>query len=111
MSPCIFTSRSSVIYWLMREYSSAKFITLIIIFVLYYFIKILAVWQELLPYAVTKYIPKGRHFAAIVYTITDKVYNDWYQETIYTIEQIGFGKHIIDGISEDTLNKDYVKIK
>jgi hypothetical protein len=39
------------------------------------------------------------------------VYNDWYQETIYTIEQIGFGKHIIDGITEDTLNKDYVKIK
>ena len=55
--------------------------------------------------------PKGRHFAAIVYIITDKVYNDWYQETIYTIEQIGFGKHIIDGITEDALNKDYVKIK
>lgn len=55
--------------------------------------------------------PKGRHFAAIVYTITDKVYNDWYQETIYTIEQIGFGKQVIDGITEDVLNKDYIKIK
>ena len=55
--------------------------------------------------------PKGRRFAAIVYIVTDKVYNDWYQETIYTIEQIGFGKHIIDGIAEDVLNKDYVKIK
>lgn len=55
--------------------------------------------------------PKARRFAAIVYVVTDKVYNDWYQETIYTIEQIGFGKQVIDGITEDVLNKDYIKIK
>lgn len=55
--------------------------------------------------------PKGRHFAAIVYVVTGKWYNDWYQETIYTIEQIGFGKQVIDGITEDALNKDYIKIK
>lgn len=55
--------------------------------------------------------PKGRHFAAIVYVVTDKEYNDWTHETLYTIEQIGFGKHVIDGISEDALNKDYIKIK
>ena len=60
----------------MREYSSAKFITFIIIFVLYYFIKILAVWQELLPYAVTKYIPKGRHFASITVEFSPLVLAD-----------------------------------
>jgi hypothetical protein len=55
--------------------------------------------------------PKARYIAAIVYIVIDKVYNDWCQKTIYTIEQIGFGKHIIKEITEDTLNKDYVKIK
>lgn len=55
--------------------------------------------------------PKGRHFAAIIYVVTDKEFNEWTQETLYTIEQIGFGKSVIYGISEDTLNKDYIKIK
>ena len=41
-----------------------------------YFIKILAVWQELLPYAVTKYIPKGRHFASITVEFSPLVLAD-----------------------------------
>ena len=42
----------------------------------YYFIKILAVWQELLPYAVTKYIPKGRYFASITVEFSPLVLAD-----------------------------------
>ena len=58
-----------------------------------------------------KFRPIGRHFASSVYVITDKEFNEWTQETLYTIEHIGFGKSVIYGISEDALNKDYIKIK
>lgn len=54
---------------------------------------------------------RGRHLVSIIYIVIAKEFNDWTQETLYTIERTGFGKQIIDVISEDTLNKDYVKIK
>lgn len=54
---------------------------------------------------------RGRHLVTIIYVIIAKTYTDWTQETIYTIERTNFGNRITDEISEDTLNKDYVKIK
>lgn len=54
---------------------------------------------------------KGRRLVTIIYVVIAKEFNDWTQETLYTIERTGFGKPIIDVISEDALNKDYVKIK
>jgi hypothetical protein len=50
----------------------------------------------------------GRHFGTIVYTIINKITTT--SETLYTIEQIGYGKHIIENISEDTLNINFKKI-
>ena len=54
---------------------------------------------------------RGRHLVSIIYVVIGKEFNDWTKEILYTIERTGFGKQIIDVISEDSLSKDYVKIK
>ena len=51
----------------------------------------------------------GRHFGTIVYSIINKIFNNT-GEIFYTIEQVGYGKHIIENISEDTLNETFKKI-
>lgn len=57
-----------------------------------------------------RFRPIGRHFASSIYVVTDKEFNEWTQETLYTIEHIGFGKSVIYGISEDVLIEKFTKI-
>lgn len=53
--------------------------------------------------------PKGRHFAAIVYTICNKSVNDFSGETLYTLEPNTIGQSVIN-ISEDALIEKFTKI-
>lgn len=54
--------------------------------------------------------PIGKHFGTVVYVVINKIANKYTGETLYTIEQIGLGKSILENISEDSLNKDFIKI-
>lgn len=53
--------------------------------------------------------PKGRHFAAIVYTICNKSVNDFSGEIFYDLETNTIGQSVIN-ISEDALIEKFTKI-
>ena len=48
----------------------------------------------------------GRYFGTVVYAVINKITNH-IGEKFYTLEQVGYGKHIIENISEDTLNETF----
>jgi hypothetical protein len=53
--------------------------------------------------------PKGRHFATIVYTICNKIVNDFTGETLYSLEPSTIGQGVMN-ISEDALIEKFTKI-
>ena len=58
-----------------------------------------------------KFKPKGRTFSTIIYEVTAKEYSPYKNETLYSLElTVPPTGHIIYGLSEDTLNANYIKI-
>ena len=57
-----------------------------------------------------KFKQVGRIFGPQVFVVIDTTYNKFTMETLYVLQHTVFKNAVVDEISEDTLNKDYIKI-